>query len=126
SQTASDCLEQQVIGGDRLQVVVGQTHPWFERNTISPSELSTTDWVMRESGSGTRNIFEQSLRDWGIDPLELNVILEMSSGEMIKAIVENGIGATVLSEWMVRKEVQFGVLRTIAIADLRGLTDLPT
>ncbi|MFN6068446.1 MAG: LysR substrate-binding domain-containing protein, partial [Pseudanabaena sp.] len=88
SQTASDCLEQQVIGGDRLQVVVGQTHPWFERNTISPSELSTTDWVMRESGSGTRNIFEQSLRDWGIDPLELNVILEMSSGEMIKAIVE--------------------------------------
>ncbi len=126
SSITSDCLTQAVIGGDRLQVVVGQTHPWFERDSVSLSELSTTGWVMREAGSGTRNIFEQSLRGWGIDPLTMNIILEMSSGEMIKSIVENGIGATVLSEWMVRKEVQFGVLRTIAIADANGLITLPT
>ncbi|HEY9644022.1 MAG TPA: LysR substrate-binding domain-containing protein [Coleofasciculaceae cyanobacterium] len=117
SPAALACLDQQVIGGDRLQVVVGQAHPWFERQTVPLSELSTTDWVMREAGSGTREIFEQALRDWGMEPTTLNVILEMSSGEMIKAVVENGIGATVISEWMVNKEVRFGILRTVAIAD---------
>jgi DNA-binding transcriptional LysR family regulator len=122
---ASDCLDQQVIGGDRLQVVVGQAHPWFERQTIALADLSTTDWVMREAGSGTREIFEQALREWGMEPTELNVILEMTSGEMIKAVVENGIGATAISEWMVNKEVRFGLLRTIAMTDATQATSLP-
>ncbi len=124
-ESASACLDQQVIGGDRLQVVVGQSHLWFERKTISLLELSTTDWVMREAGSGTRDIFEQTLQKWGIDPRTLNVILEMTTGEMIKAVVENGIGATAISEWMVNKEVHWGILRTVAITDATQLITLP-
>jgi DNA-binding transcriptional LysR family regulator len=114
-----------VIGGNRLQVVVGQAHPWFERKAIPLAELSTTDWVMREAGAETREIFEQALREWGLEPKELNVILEMTSGEMIKAVVENGIGATAISEWMANKEVRFGILRTIAITDVTQATSLP-
>lgn len=49
----------------------------------------------------------------------------MTSGEMIKAVVENGIGATAISEWMVNKEVRFGILRTIAITDATQATSLP-
>ncbi|BAZ14733.1 LysR family transcriptional regulator [Calothrix sp. NIES-4071] len=115
-QPSDTCsLEKKIVGNDCLVIVVGKTHPWYERDFISLEELTTTDWVMREIGSGTRQRFEQALQQWGIETSKLNSILEFSSGEMVKAAVENGVGATALSELMVKKEVQLGVLRPIQL-----------
>lgn len=115
--SAKSCLEQRVIGSDRLLLVVGQSHPWFNRTAVALTELSTTAWVMR-SGSGTRYSFEQALQEWEIDPTELIVILEMSSGEMVKAAVESGVGAAAISELMVAKELQLGTLRPVTVTGL--------
>ncbi|MBD2300137.1 LysR family transcriptional regulator [Nostoc sp. FACHB-87] len=108
-------LEQEIIGSDRLQIVVGETHPWFERQEITVTELTQTAWVMREPGSGTQQRFEEALKNWGINLYELNVILVFNSGEMAKAAVESGVGATGISELMVKKEIQLGTLRAIKI-----------
>ncbi|OKH37488.1 LysR family transcriptional regulator [Calothrix sp. HK-06] len=108
-------LEEKIVANDRLVIVVGKTHPWYERGSIYLDELVTTDWVMRESGSGTRQRFEQALKQWGIEISKLNSILEFTSGEMVKAAVENGVGASALSELMVKKEMELGVLRPIQI-----------
>lgn len=113
-----DCLEQRVVGGDRLQIVVGRTHPWFKRKTISLADLASTPWVMREDGSGTRQQFEQALHHWGIDLAQLTVILEMSSGDMVKAAVEDGVGAAAISELIVAKELQLDTLRFMQIKGL--------
>ena len=112
-----NCLEQEVVGSDRLQIVVGKSHPWFERIKIPASELPTTAWVMRESGSGAQQMFEQSLQKWGIDPSELNVILVLNSSEMVKAVVESGVGAAAIPELMVSKEIQLDTLRSIQVID---------
>ncbi|HBL14286.1 MAG TPA: LysR family transcriptional regulator [Cyanobacteria bacterium UBA11162] len=112
-------LEEDVVGSDRLLIVVGQSHPWFERKEISLTELSTTDWVMRESGSGTQQRFEEALQDWGIQPTKLDIILVLNSGEMVKAVVESGVGATAISELMVEKELQLDTLRSLKIIDNR-------
>ena len=112
-----NCLEQEVVGSDRLQIVVGKSHPWFDRTEIPASELPTTDWVMRESGSGAQQMFEQSLQKWGIDLNELNVILVLNSSEMVKAVVESGVGAAAIPELMVTKEIQLGTLRSIQVID---------
>ena len=112
-----NCLEQEVVGSDRLQIVVGKSHPWFDKTEISTSELPTTAWVMRESGSGAQQMFEQSLQKWGIDPSELNVILVLNSSEMVKAVVESGVGAAAIPELMVSKEIQLDTLRSIQVID---------
>lgn len=112
-------LEQEIVASDRLKIVVGKSHPWFERKEISVTELFTTTWVMRESGSGTQQSFEQALQSLGIEPTKLNVILILSSGEMVKAVVENGVGAAAISELMVRKELKLGALRAIRLIDDR-------
>ena len=112
-----NCLEQEVVGSDRLQIVVGKSHPWFDKTEISTSELPTTAWVMRESGSGAQQMFEQSLQKWGIDPSELNVILVLNSSEMVKAVVESGVGAAAIPELMVSKEIQLDTLRSIQVVD---------
>ncbi len=75
---------------------------------------------MREPGSGTQQQFEQALLSWGINPSELNVISLLNSGEMVKAVVENGVGATALSELMVIKELQLDSLRAITVIDNRN------
>jgi len=82
-----------------------KAHPWFEREAVLLSELSATEWVMRESGSGTQQRFEEALQHWGIELNDLKIILVLNSGEMVKAVVESGAGATGISELMVEKEL---------------------
>ncbi|MDK2407626.1 LysR substrate-binding domain-containing protein [Aphanizomenon sp. PH219] len=112
-------LEYDIIGSDRLQIVVGKTHPWFEYPKISLTQLHQTPWVMREPGSGTQQRFEEALQNWGINLDQLNVTLVFNSGEMAKAAVESGVGATGISELMVKKELQLETLRAIQMIDDR-------
>lgn len=111
-------LEEEIVGSDRLQIVVGKSHPWFERTEVILTELYPTTWVMRESGSRTQQRFEQALQHWGIDPSQLNVILVLSSGEMEKAVVESGVSAAAMSELMVEKELQ-STLHLVQVIDNR-------
>jgi DNA-binding transcriptional LysR family regulator len=107
------------MGSDRLQIVVGKTHPWFERGEVKLTELTQTPWVMRVPESGTQQRFEEALINWGINLSELDVILVFNSGEMAKAAIENGVGATGISDLMVEKEIQLGTLRAIRVIDNR-------
>ena len=111
-------LTTEIIGSDRLQIIVGEAHPWFNRESIPLKELLTTPWVMREAGSGTQQIFEQTLQSWGINPQALKIILIFNSSEMVKAVVESGVGATALPALMVKKELKLKTLHAVQIADL--------
>jgi DNA-binding transcriptional LysR family regulator len=114
-QSLQNNLKQKIVGSDRLQIVVGQSHPWFKRTTINVKELTKTNWIMRETGSGTQQIFEQALQKWGILPNKLKVIFVLNSSEMIKTLVEKGIGAAVVPELMVQKEIRFSTLKCVKI-----------
>ncbi len=120
-------LEYEIVGSDRLQIVVGQKHPWFEWGEIDLTQLTQTFWVMREPGSGTQQRFEEALQNWGINLSELNVTLVFNSGEMTKAAIEDSVGAIGISELMVKKEIQLGTLRAIRVIDNReGNGAMPT
>lgn len=112
-------LEEEIVGSDRLQIVVGKSHPWFERKAVFLTELYTTAWVMREPGSGTQQRFEEALVNWGVELSQLNVVLVLNSGEMVKAVIETGAAATAISELMVEKEIQLSTLRPLAVIDDR-------
>jgi DNA-binding transcriptional LysR family regulator len=114
----SASLEQTAVGSDRVLIVVGQSHPWFTKSDILVSDLLETDWILQEPASQLRMIFEQALQLWGIGIHALNVVLEMSSSEMVKAVVESGAGATAISELTVQKELQLGSLRAVQITGL--------
>ena len=117
-------LAQEVVGSERLQIVVGKSHPWFGKTEISLDELLTTTWVMREPGSGPQQIFEKALQSWGVDPTQLNVVLVLNSSEMVRAVVESGVGAAAIPELMVKKEIQLGMLSAVsAIATKNNSTE---
>lgn len=115
--SALETLTQQRVGSDRLQIVVGQSHPWFERAEVFVKDLPTTAWVMREVGSGTRQQFEQVLQQWGLEPADLTVILEVKNGEMVKSVVETGMGAAAISNLIIAKELKLKTLRSIQVKE---------
>lgn len=110
-------LEQHTIGSDWLKIIVGKAHPWYTRTGIRLAELAETDWVMREAGSGTQQMFEQALQDWGINLAEFSVMLILTTSEMIKAVVESGVGAAAISEMMIQKELELATLKAIMVVD---------
>ncbi|MBD1909895.1 MULTISPECIES: LysR family transcriptional regulator [unclassified Leptolyngbya] len=111
-------LKQDEVGSDRIQIVVGRSHPWYKRGTIVVDELRETSWVMRESGSGVQQVFEDMLRHLGIEPSKLQVELILNSSEMVKSVVEGGLGAAAVSELMLQKELKLGTLRAIKVLHL--------
>jgi DNA-binding transcriptional LysR family regulator len=62
-------------------------------------------------------MFEQAIKRWGIEPTKLDVILVLSSSEMVKAVVESGVGAAAIPELMVQKELQLSSLRAVPITN---------
>lgn len=85
---------------------------------ITIEELLSLPFIMREAGSGTRQVIEEALRKNNIDPRQLNVVMEFEHIESIKSAVEAGLGISILSKSAVRKELQLNILHEIQIKEL--------
>ena len=101
-------LECQVLGHDRLILVVAPSHKWARRQRpISLEQLAATPLVQREPGSGTRDTVELVL---GEQPDVARPVVELSSTTAIKAAVEAGLGPAVLSSLAVADELRRDML----------------
>ncbi|MGA1844504.1 MAG: selenium metabolism-associated LysR family transcriptional regulator [bacterium] len=100
---------------DRMVVCCAGNHPWAGRDAVSPEELLTQPFLMREEGSGTRREIEMQLSSAHIDVKGLRVVAEMGSTEAIKQAVKAGYGITILSEISVRDLEAAGTVRSLHI-----------
>lgn len=103
------------LAEDEMVLVAPVVHPWAWRPPHSARDLPAGPWVLREPGSGTRAIFEAYLARHGVRPGELKVALEYPSNEAIRAAVEAGSGATVISRRVVGSAIRNG---TMALIDM--------
>jgi DNA-binding transcriptional LysR family regulator len=93
---------------DEMVVVTAPHHPLAR--SARRSDLAKADWLVREPGSGTREIFEQQLgREFG----PLNIALELGNSEAIRRTLLNGYGISCLSRHVVADDIEHG--RLIAI-----------
>jgi DNA-binding transcriptional LysR family regulator len=104
------------VGADTLVLVVAATHPLAGRRAMKPEELGRLKWTLRERGSGTRQIFEDAVRAYGVDPETLEVTLELPSNEAVRNAVEAGSGATVISLLVADAKLKAGALVTLPLA----------
>lgn len=96
-------LDSVVIGHDRLLVVVAPAHPWARRRgPLTVAELAGTALVLREKGSGTRQVLDAGLAGHGGPAVPL---LELASTTAVKAATVSGAGPSVLSELAVVEEL---------------------
>ena len=104
---------------DELVVIMSPAHPWAERRSLSAIELTKEPLILREEGSGTRQIILKHLEEHGIKLDQLKIALVMGSTEAIKGAVEEGLGVSIVSAWAARKNLKQGLIKTTTFKDLK-------
>lgn len=96
-----------VVRSDHLVVVADPDHPWARRATaVTGAELAAADLIVREPGSGTRQVLDHALTSWG----GAHSWLELGSTAAILAAARRGQGPAVLSALAVAEDVDAGRL----------------
>lgn len=95
---------------DDLVVVVAAANPLLRdrrKRKLSLKELSDATWLLREAGSGTREVIDQLLTPH-LSSLRLGI--EFGNSEAIKRAVACGLGITCLSRCIVEDLLRSGAL----------------
>ncbi|TWV56671.1 LysR family transcriptional regulator [Streptomyces misionensis] len=112
-------LDAAVIGHDRLIVVTAPGHPWARRRRpLAARELAATPLILRERGSGTRQVLDAALGGLA------RPLIELSSTTAVKASAVSGAGPSVLSELAVREELALRRLVAIPVDGVSLRRDL--
>jgi DNA-binding transcriptional LysR family regulator len=97
---------------DHLVVVVDPAHPWARlRSPLTVADLAAAELIVREPGSGTREVLEDTLAGFG----GLRYRLELGSTAAILAAARRGEGPTVLSALAVADDLDAGRLVAVPI-----------
>ncbi|ANA81800.1 transcriptional regulator, LysR family protein [Paenibacillus vortex V453] len=103
---------------DELKLIVPSGHPLAAReDKIYLEEVLAYPFVLREKGSGTRQVMEDVLLERGFDPGSIQTVMELGSTGAVKSAVEEDLGITMLSISTVKHETALGLVKMIDIAD---------
>ena len=92
-------LVAQMWKTDELEIV-GSAHFWKKRSPLlSRAELPKLGWIMREPGSGTREVLESALRAAKLPPAR--ELLTLDDSEAAVQVVASGTGVACLSRLVV-------------------------
>lgn len=85
---------------------------------LSASQFLNSTLLMREQGSGSRQVVESALRKAGFKLKSFKSMMNLDSTESIKSAVEAGLGIGFVSRLAVLKELELGAIKVVSI---RGL-----
>ena len=94
------------IGIDDL-LVITENKAIADAKPVFIDELASMRWVLREEGSGTREVFLDYIKE-KVD--DLNIFLELGHTESIKGILKNRECLTCISKISVERELKEGKL----------------
>jgi DNA-binding transcriptional LysR family regulator len=104
---------------DHMILIAPREHPWSRREMIEPDELLSERVILREPYSGTYATLRQGLEKVGLHIEELKSALTLGNAEAIALAVQEGLGIGFVSEIVVSRLVQGGVL----VIPIRGLSE---
>jgi DNA-binding transcriptional LysR family regulator len=109
-------FDTEPVMNDELVLVASADHPFASRDEVTLEEVIREPMVLREKGSGTRQIIEEELNRHGVTEDQLHVVSEFGGTGAIKSAVEAGMGVSILSRWTIKHEIALGVLKSVRIA----------
>jgi|SRR5699024_1069575 len=99
---------------DNMVIIVPPNFPKENGDVISLNELADQRWIIREKGSGTRQVTDHMFTRTKLTPKS---VLEFGSTQLIKATVQNGVGISYTSEVSVKKEIKLGRVKALTIKE---------
>lgn len=106
-------LELSVVDQDQPVILVSPEHAWANYRPKA-TDLTKTEWVLREPGSGTRAAFDLLLSSAGVDTAGASVAITLPDNESVRGAIESGMGAGVLSRSVAAASLAAGTLVEVA------------
>ncbi|MEA4961016.1 LysR family transcriptional regulator [Lutispora sp.] len=100
---------------DELVLICNPEHDWAKTGYIEPSQIDGAGFIVREEGSGTRELFDSLMRANGVKWYPTWIC---NNSETIKNAVEAGMGISIISKMSVEREAADGKL---VIVDIKGI-----
>jgi len=100
---------------DELALVCGREHPLYNIKTVSPDKLANINFIVREKGSGTRELFENAM---SANEIQWRPSWECSGSDIIKSAALSSLGVAVISKRLVQHELERGLLYALQIEGL--------
>jgi DNA-binding transcriptional LysR family regulator len=107
---------------DFLVAIVHPDHPWAHRKEIEREELFSQDFISREVGSGTREIYAKILGGRSKES-KLRTVMVLGSTEAVRMAVMGKMGYSIVSQLAVQSEIEMGLLKAIPIRNLPMVRD---
>jgi DNA-binding transcriptional LysR family regulator len=102
---------------DVMKLIAAPDHAFArEAGPIDPKRIENEVLIVREPGSGSREVVTQALATHGIEPLRT---LEIGSTAAIKQVVAAGVGISIVSVVAVEDQVRLGRLKVLDLDDLK-------
>lgn len=99
---------------DELIFICSPTHRWNKKLYLSKQDIEDEKLIMRETGSGTRQVVEAFLKN---NDIKYNVFMELGNTEGIKKSVEANLGVSCLSKRSVIEKIDNGTLSGFRLKD---------
>jgi len=87
---------------------------------LSRTQFLASNLLMREQGSGSRQVAEAALIRAGFKLKSFRKVMDLDSTEAIKSAVEAGLGIGLVSRWAISKELELGALKVAQVAGVRA------
>jgi DNA-binding transcriptional LysR family regulator len=115
---AGGALAIEVFAHDEMVLILAPSHPLASSASrrIHRDDLSRLPFIVRERGSGTRDVVEDALGRRGIS---IEPVMSLGSTEAVKNAVANGLGAAFVSRLTLDLELASGRLALLDVEDLR-------
>lgn len=104
---------------DELVLLVPPSHEWAGQRSITLQQIAAAPLLMRERGSGTREVIETTLETSGLPARDLRIAVELNSTEAILGCIESGVGVGFVSRTAIHRQL---AMNTLVIVPVAGLT----
>jgi DNA-binding transcriptional LysR family regulator len=109
---------------DELLLIAPPGHPLASRRRVRAVELESERFIVRERGSGTREVAERALAKSGVRHA---AALQLGSTEAVKQAVAAGLGLAIVSRSAAADQIALGSIVPVSLRDIslgRTLTEL--
>ncbi|SHI77314.1 DNA-binding transcriptional regulator, LysR family [Mesonia phycicola] len=111
-------LEYEFFIEDEIVLLTKNNENSKFKNFITAEELKKTPLVLREKGSGTRDIIEENLKKIAVNPNDLFVDLTLGNTESIKNYLLNSESFSFISIHAVQEELKEKKLQIVDVKNL--------
>jgi DNA-binding transcriptional LysR family regulator len=109
-------LQVRPFADDEIVLIVPPGHPLTRQRVLPPDLLRTETLIVREAGSGTRQVTEAHLAQLGVAPGQ---VLELFGCEAVKRAVGAGLGVAFTSHHAIALEAAHKLVEVAPIPELR-------